>query len=302
MSPSNAKIDVCIPTWNSGRTLARCLERILGEIAVNRIIIVDNFSGDDTVRIAEKFGAEMIQEKCGIGKARQILIENVTTEYFAFIDSDAVLRKGWFKTVIKIMQSNPRIGAVGGLFFSDNPHERRFWEMRYRRVRTDDPMWERGYLIDTLIRKEAVEGISIPEWLTNYEDKYIRDYLVSRNYRWVVSKDASCDHLVGERDFWKTVIGRRYFGAGLKFWKAVDPISGKQFFFNGLREPFVSSHAALQARDPLIIPYRLLAFFFTVIGYVGSSTRFFERIENDEDYKRRFFKFKRVRSIPTLNA
>ena len=122
------KIDVCIPTWNSEPTLARCLESILREIPVNQIRIIDGFSSDDTVKIAKRYGALISQKKCGLGKARQFLIEAVTTKYFAFIDSDVILRKGWFKAVSEKIRSDNRIAEVTGLFYSDNPQDRHYWE------------------------------------------------------------------------------------------------------------------------------------------------------------------------------
>jgi len=294
MSSNTDKIDVCIPTWNSGRTFEYCLRSIVQEIPVNCIRVVDNFSTDGTIRIARKYGASILQKKCGIGKARQYLIESVNTEYFAFIDSDVVLRKGWFKETMKKMKSDRRIGAVYGLWLPDNPQDRHFWEIWWKRMRQDHPMWERGYLIDTLIRTEAVKGISIPKWMKNYEDRFIREGITSKGYKCVVAKEAMSDHLVGETGFWKTCRGRRYLGAGIRLWKDVDPnASSMRFLSWGISESAVTIYATIKSRDPLIIPFRFLTFLFTILGYVGASRNLLNKIEKDTDYKKQYTKFRR---------
>jgi glycosyltransferase involved in cell wall biosynthesis len=288
------KIDVCIPTWNSGKTIERCLRSIIREIPVNSIWIVDNFSTDETVRIARKYGAKIIQRKCGIGKARQYLIENVTTKYFAFIDSDVELRNGWFRAITERMESDSKIGVVYGLWFSDNPQDRHYWEVWWERTNEDNPMWERGYLIDTLIRTEAVKGIFIPERLTNYEDRFIREFIKSRGYHYSVAKNAMSDHLVGETSFWKTCRGRRYLGAGIRLWADIDPnASGTNLISNAIVEQAMAFYAAAKSRDPLIIPFKFLACFYNLLGFIGSSSKLLEKIENEPNYKQRYEKFRR---------
>ncbi len=295
MASFKDKIDVCIPTWNSGKTLEVCLKSILKEVPVKNIRIIDNFSEDATLQIAKKYKAIIVQKKGGIGKARQCLIDSVTTDYFAFIDSDAVLRSGWFDKVMSKMESDVKIGEVCGLWFSDNPQDRHFWEVCWKRIRPDHPMWTRGYLIETLIKTEAVKGIHIPEQMNNYEDKFIRDYVVSKGYQWAVAYDAFCDHLIGETSFWKTCIGRKYYGAGLKEWKDADTkASAKKLILSAPIDLARGSAISIKARDPLIIPFKFFSELFTIMGYFGSSNGLLlKEIEKDSDYKRQYTKFKK---------
>ena len=295
MSSHKKKIDVCIPTWNSAKTLELCLKSILREVPVKSIRIVDNFSEDATIPIAKKYKAIIVQRKSGIGKARQHLIDSVTTDYFAFIDSDAVLRRGWFDKVMRKMESDTKIGEVCGLWFSDNPQDRHFWEVCWKRIPPDHPMWNRGYLIDTLVKTEAVKGIQIPEQMNNYEDKFIRDYVLSKGYHWAVANEAFCDHLIGESSFWKTCIGRKYYGAGLREWKDVDTAaSSKGILLNSSIDLAKASVISAKARDPLIIPFKFFSQLFTIRGYFGAGAgRLLKEIEKNSDYKRKYTKFKK---------
>jgi glycosyltransferase involved in cell wall biosynthesis len=295
MNSCDDKIDVCIPTWNSSKTLELCLKSILREVPVKDIRIVDNFSDDATLSIAKNFKAIIVQRKCGIGEARQYLIEHVTTDYFAFVDSDAVLRRGWFESVMNKMKSNEKIGEVCGLWFSDNPQDRHFWEVCWKRIPPDHPMWSRGYLIDTLIKTEAIKGIQIPKEMNNYEDKFVRDYVISKGYHWAVAKDAFCDHLLGELSFWKTCIGRKYYGAGLREWKDADTnASAKKLVLNAPIDLAKASAISIKARDPIIIPFKLFSELFTIRGYFGAGTgQLLKEIEKNSDYKRQYSKFKK---------
>ena len=290
------KIDVCIPTWNSGRTLDACLRSVLREIPVNRIRILDKYSSDNTLEIAKRYNASVIQNECGLGEARQILIENVVTKYFLFIDSDIVLRRGWFEKIMSRLNSDEKIGACCGYNISDNPQDRHASEVFLKRTSQARAGTGSGRLLTTncLIKNEAVRGIKIPSWLVNYEDKFIGNYMVSRGYKWVMVKDASCVHVVGETSFWKTVRGRRYYGAGLRFWKDVDQnASEKKLLTNIFSDLAVSFPLAIRARDPLILPYKAFSALYTLLGYAGSSLELLEEINNDAGYKRQYSKFKR---------
>ena len=60
-------VSVVIPTYNSEKYIERCLRSIKNQTYKNiEIIIVDKFSTDKTVDIAERHGAKVIQEKIKI--------------------------------------------------------------------------------------------------------------------------------------------------------------------------------------------------------------------------------------------
>jgi glycosyltransferase involved in cell wall biosynthesis len=86
------KVSIIIPTYNSGKTLLGCLESIYSQsYPFFEVIIVDNYSTDDTVEIAEQFGAKIIQAKSNPAMARNIGIRNSTGKYLLFLDSDQVV-------------------------------------------------------------------------------------------------------------------------------------------------------------------------------------------------------------------
>jgi len=87
-------VSIIIPTYNSAKTLRECLESIKEQSHQNyEIIIVDNESTDNTLKIAEEFGAHIIINKSGQSSAQNIGVLNSKGKYVLFLDSDQTLEK-----------------------------------------------------------------------------------------------------------------------------------------------------------------------------------------------------------------
>jgi glycosyltransferase involved in cell wall biosynthesis len=89
------RVSVIVPTFNSERTLLACLGSVCNQsYSFREIIVVDNFSHDDTLKIARQFGAKIIQKKCNPALARNLGVTNSHGEFVLFLDSDQILSKG----------------------------------------------------------------------------------------------------------------------------------------------------------------------------------------------------------------
>jgi glycosyltransferase involved in cell wall biosynthesis len=87
-----SKVSIIIPTHNSSQTLSRCLQSIKNQSYNHyEVIVVDDFSSDETIRIAENFRAKILQQKCNPAKARNLGVAASTGEYVLFLDSDQSL-------------------------------------------------------------------------------------------------------------------------------------------------------------------------------------------------------------------
>jgi glycosyltransferase involved in cell wall biosynthesis len=176
------EIDVIIPTLNAERPcLKACLENVLAEIPVHHLIIVDSGSTDATLEVVKGYPKVkvIIARDVKLGKARQIGIEAVDTEFFAFIDSDVILYPNWFRKVSSLMEGG--VGVVEGRMdetgFDDIIRqkliqlERRFYAGFH----------EDGRIDNTLYRTEALRGIKILVPWT--EDVFIDTFIRSRGYK-----------------------------------------------------------------------------------------------------------------------
>ena len=85
-------VSIIIPSYNSGKTLAECLASIENQTyPFCEVVIVDNFSNDNTLEIAKEFEAKMLLRKSNAALARNIGVENSAGQYVLFLDSDQVL-------------------------------------------------------------------------------------------------------------------------------------------------------------------------------------------------------------------
>ena len=88
----NIKFSIIIPTYNSEKYIENCLEKILKQTYKNiEIIVVDDCSTDDTVKMLEKYENIKIyktKENSRQGAARNIGLEHCIGDYILFIDSD----------------------------------------------------------------------------------------------------------------------------------------------------------------------------------------------------------------------
>ncbi|HXX97106.1 MAG TPA: glycosyltransferase family A protein [Candidatus Bathyarchaeia archaeon] len=106
-------IDVIIRTRNSEEFLTECLQSVLDDVPVRKIIIIDNGSTDKTIEIASSFEKVDIYKKpdLNLGQATKYGFSIAETEWVAVIDSDIVLRKGWYENMRGYMD---RSDAVEG--------------------------------------------------------------------------------------------------------------------------------------------------------------------------------------------
>jgi glycosyltransferase involved in cell wall biosynthesis len=106
MTINQGLIDAIIRTKNSQEFLKECIEAVLTEIPISRLIIVDAGSTDRTYEVASSFN-EVEFYSCpdmNLGQATKYGLSLAQTDWVAIIDSDVILRKGWFENLKKYMQ------------------------------------------------------------------------------------------------------------------------------------------------------------------------------------------------------
>lgn len=200
-------VDVIVLTKNSVYPcLETCLKSIYSNVPVNRLLVVDGGSRDNTLSMVNEFPRVKILEdfEGTRATARQKGIDAVETEWHLHVDSDVVLCNKWFDKASRLITSD--VGAIWGVAVPMQKHTRnilramaKFHRRGIRDLAVQQPSLKRFLTHDTLIRTEAVEGIRIPPHLHIWEDQYIGKHVVSNNYQWVNAKDPFCFHYEHER-------------------------------------------------------------------------------------------------------
>jgi glycosyltransferase involved in cell wall biosynthesis len=201
------EVDVVLLTKNSIKPcLKECLDAVYANIPVGRLLVIDGGSTDETLNLVQKYPhVEVIDDSEGNrATARQKGIDAAETTWHLHVDSDVILCKGWYKAAQKYLE--PIVGALWGVTIPGDRHVfnlNKSMALLYRKDVLDWIMQQKNltrYLThDTLLRTEAVKDIKIPKDLHIWEDHYIGQHVVSKNYEWLKTRHPCCYHYFHER-------------------------------------------------------------------------------------------------------
>jgi len=117
-------VSVIIPAHNEQELIAGCIASVFNcghPRELLEILVIDHSSTDATKDLADRAGATVLQLKGGrIGTVRNTGLRAARGEYVAFVDGDCLVPANWLRSAIRILESDSRIGAVGGPCLSPN--------------------------------------------------------------------------------------------------------------------------------------------------------------------------------------
>ena len=117
-------LTIVIPVYNSQKYLFDCLNSVCKQIKRNvEVIIVDDFSYDDSIKISKKFLKRFkfiklikLKRNKGVSYCRNVGINSAKGEYIHFLDSDDKLVTGGIKIVLEHLKRPNR----NDVFFMKN--------------------------------------------------------------------------------------------------------------------------------------------------------------------------------------
>lgn len=121
-------VSVVIPNFNNSSYIKKCLENVLAS-RPKEVIVVDDASTDNSIRLIEKFPVQLIRNAKNIGpvKARNIGAKKATGDYILFLDGDAMVAQTYLSHLVNFLDLNSRAGVVSGKVVEAETGER----MRY---------------------------------------------------------------------------------------------------------------------------------------------------------------------------
>ncbi len=124
-------LSVFVTTFNNARTLDACLTSVA---FADEIVVLDSFSSDDTVAMAENHGARVFQHRfMGYGPQKQMALEKTTHEWVLLLDADEMLSPQLQEELRDLLARGPR--ADGYLI----PRlEQQYWRMCGPQVRLNN--------------------------------------------------------------------------------------------------------------------------------------------------------------------
>lgn len=114
-------ISAVIPTWNRADLLRSLLPGLRAQTrTIDRVIVVDNGSSDDTESVAREFGAELLSlgENRGFAAAVNAGILHAETDWILILNNDVLLPPHWLDVLLAAAEETNAAFAVGKLLQS----------------------------------------------------------------------------------------------------------------------------------------------------------------------------------------
>jgi glycosyltransferase involved in cell wall biosynthesis len=109
---------VIVPNYNHAASLPSCLAAIEKQTyAPIEVVVVDDASTDDSVRIAESAGVTVLRNSRNVGPAatRNRGAEWAAGEFLFFVDADGALAPDAVANAVALLEADPDLGAVCGI-------------------------------------------------------------------------------------------------------------------------------------------------------------------------------------------
>jgi glycosyltransferase involved in cell wall biosynthesis len=259
-------VDVVVCTYNSEKFLDVCLDSIVKNVPVKKLFIIDNYSVDQTVVIAEKYNAIIVKFKGSLAEARALSFRLVDTDFFVNVDSDVVLCEGWFKKLFPYFGFSDNVGVVWGITLDQHPLHKLYLESMYRIRRAEN--YNITHLPNMIAKREVLLDIVFPLNISSgsvaNEDVVLKRYVEKKGYMCVVApvfvKHYSWPPLIDRKTFW--------YGASARLSGVVG--------FRGLLLRVVFSvpqglYAALASGEARVLPYWVKFRFQVLYGFLHYS-------------------------------
>jgi len=107
-------ISIVIPCKNEEKYISRCIDSLLrqdGVVLDKEIIVVDNGSTDNTLKILDKYAADIawyVRPDLPIAGLRNFGVEMSTREWIAFVDADVEVDRYWAKMLIGFLEDQTK--------------------------------------------------------------------------------------------------------------------------------------------------------------------------------------------------
>ena len=218
------KIFVVIVTYNGAHWIDKNIPSLLNSAYPVNIIVVDNKSTDNTLRLLEKYpDVDVVKSETnlGFGKANNIGMQRALSlgaDYLFLLNQDAWIFKDTISVLVAKMQKYPKIGLLSPLHFSANAIDldRSFATYYGRKTEELDSSTAVVPFVNAaawMLSKECVEKVGFFEPLFGHygEDRNYCDRIAYHKFLIAVDGNARIVHdRVITRNFNKDLIQSKF--------------------------------------------------------------------------------------------
>lgn len=288
-------IDLVMWTKDGAKTLPLVLKRISEVIPsefVNKQIVVDDRSMDDTRKIAESFGWSVTSnEGSGISDGANTALKHVESAYFISFEQDLLLARDWWEKIPPLLE-NPQVAAVSGMRFADKPIGiKKLQQYVAKKYRGESSLasWLRsrqmaaftlGKTLDnTIYRTRIIKALGgFPKMLVNAGVDTILAYKLNQaGYNWIVDYNVQSVHL--RKGLRQELHHQYWYGTQLyEIWRRVEietsqrpPVTKFGIMYRFFTSPFTGLFVAVKTKEPTITYIHPLVRFYYMHGLLEAS-------------------------------
>ena len=130
-------VSIVIGAYNEADNITICINNLKSQGYPDdkyEIIVVDNYSEDNTLQVVKDLNVKVVQEaQKGVTATRNRGIREAKGDILIFIDAHCFAQQGWLENIVRAF-NDPQVGCVGGEIinsFSDTPLGRYIREKSY---------------------------------------------------------------------------------------------------------------------------------------------------------------------------
>ena len=226
---SHKHFSVIMALYNNEKYLEDAIESLItqnfGFEHNIELIIVDDGSSDDSLKIAEEYQEKypyniqvLSKENGGQASARNLGLEYAKGDYINFIDSDDKISPNTFSSVYDFAMENPDVDVISiPMTFFDNQKGRHLLNYKYNEEKVADLLEEPDFpqlsASSAFVKKEAIGDLRFNTELVNSEDALFINKILLNNpelglvknanylYRKRFDESSTIDNSIKKREF-----------------------------------------------------------------------------------------------------
>lgn len=117
------KLTIVIVAFESSRVIKDCLRNL--DANKHDVVVVDNNSQDDTVKIVQENFPEVkiikLEQNIGYGRANNVALEQVSTEFSLILNPDAIITQENIEKVLQALESHQDVAIAAPILLQKTP-------------------------------------------------------------------------------------------------------------------------------------------------------------------------------------
>jgi glycosyltransferase involved in cell wall biosynthesis len=207
MTENKPLVSIIVPTKNSADTIGKCLASVkMQSYGKIEIILVDNYSRDDTLNIAKKYGAKIYQTGPERSAQVNLGVSRALGKYVYRVDSDFVLEPG---VVFEAVESCEKFGYDAIVIHNTSDPTISFWA-KVRKMERDSYRNDEINVAARFWKKEVFEAIGgFDVNLIAGDDYDLHNRLLKGGYKigWIKAEETH----IGEPRTMAEIFRKHYF-------------------------------------------------------------------------------------------